>query len=68
MKDKPRRSQKHEERDEDKSSAPWMGTLRHVVHDNKVEMRLNIDPAEIELVASGHQELRSQPAAEQEVS
>merc|ERR1719507_781783 len=36
VKDKPRRSQKHDERDEDKSSAPWMGTLRHVVHDNKV--------------------------------
>ena len=38
--DKPRRSQKHEEREDDKGSAPWMGTLRHVVHDNKVKLRL----------------------------
>merc|ERR1712066_1213511 len=35
VKDKPRKSHKHEEREDDKGSAPWMGTLRHVVHDNK---------------------------------
>merc|ERR1712088_1072548 len=43
VKDKPRRSQKHEERDEDKSSAPWMGTLRHVVHDNKVTKQYGVN-------------------------
>merc|ERR1719192_3093982 len=43
VKDKPRRSQKHEERDEDKSSAPWMGTLRHVVHDNKVTRNYGVN-------------------------
>merc|ERR1712088_401185 len=43
VKDKPRRSQKHDERDEDKSSAPWMGTLRHVVHDNKVTRNYGVN-------------------------
>merc|ERR1719412_1119877 len=43
VKDKPRRSQKHEERDDDKSSAPWMGTLRHVVHDNKVTRNYGVN-------------------------
>merc|ERR1719245_2124600 len=41
--DKPRRSQKHDEREEDKGSAPWMGTLRHVVHDNKVTRNYGVN-------------------------
>merc|ERR1719219_3111238 len=41
--DKPRRSQKHEEREEDKGSAPWMGTLRHVIHDNKVTRNYGVN-------------------------
>merc|ERR1719166_453098 len=41
--DKPRRSQKHEEREDDKGSAPWMGTLRHVVHDNKVTRNYGVN-------------------------
>merc|ERR1719347_2499071 len=43
VKDKPRRSQKHDEREEDKGSAPWMGTLRHVVHDNKVTRNYGVN-------------------------
>merc|ERR1711997_532180 len=29
--------------DDDKSSAPWMGTLRHVVHDNKVTRNYGVN-------------------------
>ena len=41
VKDKPRRSQKHDEKEDMHGSAPWMGTLRHVVHDNKVKLELD---------------------------
>merc|ERR1719297_47772 len=30
-------------REEDKGSAPWMGTLRHVVHDNKVTRNYGVN-------------------------
>jgi len=43
VKDKPRKSHKHEERDDEKGSAPWMGTLRHVVHDNKVTRNYGVN-------------------------
>merc|ERR1712066_561731 len=43
VKDKPRKSHKHEEREDDKGSAPWMGTLRHVVHDNKVTRNYGVN-------------------------
>merc|ERR1711972_1021099 len=33
----------HEDRADDKGSAPWMGTLRHVVHDNKVTRNYGVN-------------------------
>merc|ERR1712227_923871 len=43
VKDKPRRSQKHDEKEDLHGGAPWMGTLRHVVHDNKVTKNYGVN-------------------------
>merc|ERR1712079_949605 len=43
VKDKPRKNQKHDEKDDLYGGAPWMGTLRHVVHDNKVTKNYGVN-------------------------